>query len=379
MQPLTLEILSENHPLYERVKTLGFPENKMEHYRNFNINPLLAKEYHIETPSIGMPIKGTKLIIENGVVREFPNGVTLSFIDDFQADSMHYDALYFMSHILCKNVIKIQTKEDITFEIEHHLNDKNRFIPYRLAIEIQSNTQVEVFESFQTKGSQESLLLYGIDAFLAKNSTLSWIRNQNRYLDEATIIGSHRYHVAEQSSLNLHTFDLGSGNALHIYKIDLESYASTNASHLLLATQEAHSGNIVYINHNQPHSRSVQESRTILKDKAVGIFDGKILIDHDAKYSKAKQNSKAILLSNNAYMYTKPQLEIYTDELEASHGSSIGELDEEVLFYICSRGIALEEAKKMLVLAFASILIDTLDNAKYEEIIHMDFELAIKD
>ena len=78
-------------------------------------------------------------------------------------------------------------------------------------------------------------------------------------------------------------------------------------------------------------------------------------------------------------MYTKPQLEIYTDELEASHGSSIGELDEEVLFYICSRGIALEEAKKMLVLAFASILIDTLDNAKYEEIIHMDFELAIKD
>ncbi|MDD2358185.1 MAG: SufD family Fe-S cluster assembly protein [Thiovulaceae bacterium] len=379
MQPITLEIANEEHPLYERVKALGIPANKTEHYRHFAIKPLLSKEYDITIPTVGTPIQGTKLIIENGVVKEYPNGVTLSFIDDFQADSTHYDALYFMSHVLCQNVINIQTKNDITFEIEHHFSDKNRFIPYRIAIQIEANTQVEVFESFHTKGSQESLLLYGVDVYIASESRLNWIRNQNRYLDEAAIVGSHHYHAAEQSSLDLHTFDLGSGNALHIYKIDLDSYASTNASHLLLATQEAHSGNVVYINHNQPHSKSIQESRTILKDGATGIFDGKILINHDAKYSKAKQNSKAILLSKNAHMYTKPQLEIYTDELEASHGSSIGELDEEVLFYICSRGIELEEAKKMLVLAFASILIDTLDNAKYEEIIRMDFELAIKD
>lgn len=379
MEPLTLEMAHVEHPLYERVKALGIPGNKTEHYRNFAIKLILSQEYNVKIPSSRTPIQGTKLLIENGIVKEYPSGVILSFIDDFRADSTHYDALYFMSHILCKNVINIQTTNDITFEIEHHFTEKSTLLPYRIAIQTKENTQVKVFESFQTKGSQESLLLYGIDAYIARDSTLSWIRNQNRYLDEATIIGSHRYHGVGQSTLNLHTFDFGSGNVLHLYKIDLDDYATTNASHLLLATKEARSGNVVYINHNQPHSISVQESRTILKDGATGIFDGKILVGHDAKYSKAKQNSKAILLSQRAHMYTKPQLEIYTDELEASHGSTIGELDEKSLFYMRSRGIELQEARKMLVLAFASILIDALENAKYEEKIRMDFELAMED
>jgi Fe-S cluster assembly protein SufD len=379
MKALTLELAQTAHPLYERIKELGIPGNKTEHYRNFAIKPILSKEYNIKIPATGQAHKGAKLIIENGVVTEYPDGVLLSYSDDFHADIMHYDALYFMSHILCPNVINIQISQDIAFEIEHHFTDKNTLIPYRIAMQTKENTQVKVFESFQTKESQESLLLYGIDTYIAKNSTLTWIRNQNRYLDETVVIGSHHYHVAEQSSLNLHTFDFGSGNALHIYKIDLDDYAATNAAHLLLATKEARSGNVVYINHNKPHSKSVQESRTILKDGATGIFDGKILIGHDAQYSKAQQNSKAILLSEHAHMYTKPQLEIYTDELEASHGSTIGELDEQALFYICSRGIQLQEARKMLVLAFASILIDILESAQYEEKIRVDFELAMEE
>lgn len=379
MKPVTLEMLQKEHPLYQRVQELGIPGNKTEHYRKFGIKPILSGEYHIKIPVQNTPIEGAKLIIENGVVLEYPKGIELSFNDDFQVDMTHYDALYFMSHILCKKVINIKIKEDITFEVEHNFTDAKTFIPYRIAVQTQENSQVEIFESFETRGSKGSLLLYGIDAYIAKDSTLSWIRNENINPDEAIVVGSHRYHSAEQSELNLHTFDFGSGQALHIYKIDLDEYAKTHASHLLLATKKAQRGNIVYINHNQPHTKSLQESRTILKDEATGIFDGKILIEREAKYSKTTQDSKAILLSKHAHMYTKPQLEIYIDELEASHGSTIGELDEKALFYMRSRGIKIEDARKMLVLAFASILIDTLDNAKYEERVRVNFESAMEE
>jgi len=288
----------------------------------------------------------------------------------------HYDALYFLSHALTPAVICIEAWEDIVFELEHEFTKKQTFLPYRISFKTAPNTRVEVLERFQTQGSEKSLLLYGLDAEVSADSTLCWIRDENTPYEDATVIGTHHYNVAKQGALELKTFDFGSGLALHLYKIDLSDYAWTDASHLVLATEEARRGNVALINHNKPYAKSVQEARTILKGKATGIFESRIHVGHEAKYSNAKQNSKAVLLGENAYMYAKPQLEIYIDELEASHGATIGQLDIDALFYLRSRGISLDEARKMLVLAFADILIDTLTNKEAVEKIHTDFETA---
>jgi len=374
MRPVTLELADTKHPLYKRLSTLGIPANKTEQYRHFAIKPILARNYNIEIPKENKPIEGSKLIIENGIIKEYPKGSKISFNQNFEADNEHFDALYFLSHIMSNSVICIEVTQDMVFELEHYFTKEKTFLPYRISIKTAPNTRVEVIETFHTKETKGSLLLYGIDANIAKDSTLRWIRHEGMVSGETIIIGTHRYDVNNQGALELKTFDFGNANILHLYKIDLSNYAWTEASHLLLATKDAHRGNVVLINHNQPYAKSVQEARSILKGEAIGIFDGRICVHHDAKYSNAKQNSKAILLNEKTHMYVKPQLEIYIDELEASHGSTIGQLDENALFYLRSRGIALNDAKKILVLAFADILIDSIRDDTLRNKIHKEFE-----
>ncbi|MFA6137477.1 MAG: SufD family Fe-S cluster assembly protein [Sulfurimonas sp.] len=376
MQPVTLELANAKHPLYERLSSLGLPGNKTEHYKHFAIKSLLAREYTLNMPEAFRPSEGEKLVIQDGMVTEFPKGVKVSLKDDFTVDIEHYDALYFLSHALTSAVIFIEVLEDAVFELEHEFTQKQTFLPYRISLKTAANTKVEVFEKFRTQGSEKSLLLYGVDAEVSTDSTLCWIRDENTLHKEATVIGTHHYNVAKRGALELKTFDFGSGLALHLYKIDLSDYAWVDASHLVLATEEARRGNVALINHNKPYSKSVQEARSIIKGKATGIFNSRIYVGHDARYSNAKQNSKAVLLSEDASMYAKPQLEIYIDELEASHGATIGQLDLDALFYLRSRGIALDEARKMLVLAFADTLINTVSNKEAVKKIHTDFETA---
>ena len=374
MQTLSLDSFNTNHPLYERLKDLGIPKTKTEQYKNFPIKSMLDKEYKFEKLRYEPVQSGDKLVIENGVVLEYPKNVTIMFDKSFEADKEHFDATYFISHILSPTVINIEILEDIKFEIQHRFSDKETLLSYRVFIKTAPSIKVEILESFYTFGSENSLLLYGVDADIEKKSTLTWVRDENRFDNEANILGSHSYNLKDNAALELKTFDFGSANSLHLYKIDLARYAWTDAAHLLLANKRARRGNVVQINHNAEYAKSVQEARSILKDNATGIFDAKILVTQDAKYSNAAQNSKAILLDESTRMYAKPQLEIYIDELEASHGSSIGTLDEEALFYLCSRGISRSDAKKMLVLAFANRLIDTVADASFIEKIRNDFE-----
>lgn len=378
MHAIDLSLADNTHKLYTYLSELGIPGNKTEHYKNFGIKPILLKEYHLPQYEEMQAQEGEKLIIKNGRVIEYPKGIALHMQSDFDADTAHYDALYYMSHIVAPAVISIELNGDANFEIEHICDEPQRLFTYRLHIKTAPNTQAEVFETFQMQGSQESLLIYGLDAEVSPDSTLHWIRDEYARKDEAIVIGSHYCNVQRQGVFELKSFDFGSGQALHIYKIDLGDYAWSNAEHLLLASAEAHRGNVVAVNHNRPYAKSVQEARSILKDTATGIFDAKIHVAHDARYSNAQQNSKAILLSDHAHMYAKPQLEIYTDELEASHGSTIGQLEEDLLFYLCSRGIRKDEARKMLILAFADTLINSVANTKALERIHQDFEHSYK-
>ena len=376
MQAVTLSLATAEHPLYSRLSKLGIPGNKTEQYKNFAIKPLLAKGYKLLETKQVEPQEADKIVIENGVVATVSKNVKVSFKDNFEADLEHYDALYYISHIIAKKTICFEIDGDGEFIIEHKISEQEALIDYRICITTKPNTQVQVFETFDVSEAKNSLLLYGTDAQISRDSTLRWIRDENMHKDGCTVIGTHHVDVAKQGVIELKTFDFGSGSALHLYKIDLANYAWADAEHLLLATQESKRGNVVVINHNEPYAKSVHNARSILRDKATGIFDGRIVVKHDAKYANAQQDSKAILLSDHAHMYAKPQLEIYTDELEASHGSTIGQLDEETLFYLRSRGISQNEAKKMLVLAFANVLMESVGKGEIFDTIHNHFEQA---
>jgi len=123
--------------------------------------------------------------------------------------------------------------------------------------------------------------------------------------------------------------------------------------------------NNTYIIHSDESSVTNQEIRQIIKEKAKSVFWSMVEVKNKAKFSKVYQNSKSILLNDEAFAVSKPQLKIFIDELEASHGSTIGNIGEEELFYLKSRGIEEKIAKKMIILSFIKeIFKDEIDTEK---------------
>ena len=147
---------------------------------------------------------------------------------------------------------------------------------------------------------------------------------------------------------------------------------------LYLAGDRQHVDNYTEIDHLKPHGTSFELYKGILSGAAHGVFNGKIVVHKDAQKTDARQVNKNLLLSENAVVNTKPQLEIHADDVKCSHGSTIGQLDGDALFYLRSRGLDLEEARSLLSFAFAAdvvarIKIDSL-RARLEEYLAAQFQ-----
>jgi Fe-S cluster assembly protein SufD len=112
------------------------------------------------------------------------------------------------------------------------------------------------------------------------------------------------------------------------------------------------------IDHAMPHCPSHELYKGILADKARAVFNGKIVVRQDAQKTNAKQTNKALLLSDQAQINTKPQLEIFADDVKCTHGAAIGQLDEDALFYMRARGIGEADARNLMIHAFAGEVLD---------------------
>ena len=112
------------------------------------------------------------------------------------------------------------------------------------------------------------------------------------------------------------------------------------------------------IDHARPHCSSRESYKGILDGKSTGVFNGKILVRKDAQKTDSRQSDKNLLLSESATINTKPQLEIFADDVKCTHGATIGQIDPEAIFYLRSRGIGLDEARKLLIVAFAGEIVD---------------------
>ena len=362
--------------LIEKIQELGLPTRKSEAYRYVEIEPLLRQTYEC-AEFRPKPIEyGEQIVIVNGIVTTAPKGIRVYYGDFDDINMNHYDPLYFLGHILATRVIMIEIDGDSDVELLHRFTRSNSLIAYRIVIKNQANRHASVYEYFESDNAKDSLVLYGYDIVVTKESTLSFIKNQTINDNAYHMVASHNIMVEKQASMMLKTFDFGNSSALQLLNVELDAHATIDTGHLLYILDEVKRGTVSKIVHKGEHSHSVQEAKNILEAKARGIFDALIKVEQSAKYTKTRQNSKAILLGDAAFMVAKPQLEIYIDELEASHGSTTGQLDVDQLFYLQSRGISELEARKMLVIAFANTLIETVRDGRQQEKIQKSFEEA---
>lgn len=140
----------------------------------------------------------------------------------------------------------------------------------------------------------------------------------------------------------------------------LGRHAEAHVGGLAICDKEQHIDNFAFLDHAVPNCTSNELFKYVLQEKSTGVFCGKILVEKDAQKTQAYQNNRNLCVSEDAHMYSKPQLEIYADDVKCSHGLTTGQLDEDALFYMRARGIEKEEARLLLMVAFTQDVVDMI-------------------
>jgi Fe-S cluster assembly protein SufD len=183
---------------------------------------------------------------------------------------------------------------------------------------------------------------------------------------QAFHIASLNFQQERSSSVTTHAIALGGALDREDVTTVLCGEGAESLLHgLYVISGEQHVDNHTVIDHAKPHCSSRELYKGILDGSSSGVFNGKIIVRKDAQKTDSKQSNKNLLLSENAVINTKPQLEIYADDVKCTHGATIGQIDQEAVFYLRSRGIGLEEARALLTQAFAS---DVIEKIKFESV-----------
>jgi Fe-S cluster assembly protein SufD len=216
------------------------------------------------------------------------------------------------------------------------------------------NSQIKVLESHHGLGEKAYFNNAVTEVVVQENARINHMRVQDESPGAYHITSLQAYQERD-SYYSLVNVDLGGALVRNNLSIKLD--AENCEAHIIgfyLGGGKQHMDNHTAIDHAKPNCFSNELYKGILGGKARGVFSGKIFVHPDAQKTNAYQNNKALILSDDAVINTKPQLEIFADDVKCSHGATVGQLDKEALFYLRSRGIAEEKANSILQYAFAS-------------------------
>jgi Fe-S cluster assembly protein SufD len=247
---------------------------------------------------------------------------------------------------------------DRPVEIIHIGDAKAESFHLRNAIVMGANSRAAVIETYVGRGSYWTNAVTSVR--LAERATLTQVKLQDED-PEAIHLAVARATVGRGARYRGFGLTLGgllSRQDIHV-ALDDGAECAVNGAYLLRGAQE--STNAVVIDHDAPNGVTRELWKGVMDDRAHGVFLGRIAVRPDAQKSDAQQTNRNLLLSDRAAVDTKPELEILADDVKCSHGAAVGELDSAMLFYLRARGIGLEEARRLLVEAFALEAVDTVE------------------
>ncbi|EDY87569.1 FeS assembly protein SufD [gamma proteobacterium HTCC5015] len=236
----------------------------------------------------------------------------------------------------------------------------------RIWLEAAENSQIAVVEEYSSEGADPTLTNAAVEMTLAANAHVNWVRLALE-AEHSQHIGATGAVLAQHARLEHHHIGFGGQLRRHDLQVRLEeSGAECKLNGVAVTQGRQHFDNHTVIEHIAPHCNSEETYRNIAADRSHAIFNGRIHIHQDAQKSLAEMNNKNLLLSNGAEIDTKPELEIYADDVKCAHGATIGRLDEKSLFYLVARGINRLDAKALLSMAFINELVDEvpIDNVR---------------
>ncbi|NNC60723.1 MAG: Fe-S cluster assembly protein SufD, partial [Eudoraea sp.] len=239
-------------------------------------------------------------------------------------------------------------------------NEASLMLQPRNLIIAEENAELQVIERHQSLTSNAVLTNCVTEIFAAKNAIVDYYKVQNDSKD-ASLIDNTYIAQKDKSVVKVHTFSFGgklTRNNLNFYQ-NGEHIDSTLKGVTILGEKQ-HVDHHTLVHHQQPNCESHQDYKGIYGEKSTGVFNGKIIVDKIAQKTNAFQQNNNVLISDKATINTKPQLEIFADDVKCSHGCTIGQLDEDALFYLQSRGIPRKEATGLLMYAFANNVLESV-------------------
>jgi Fe-S cluster assembly protein SufD len=239
-------------------------------------------------------------------------------------------------------------------------NQKSLWLQPRNLIIVNEGSRVEIIERHQSLKDHSVVTNSLTEIYAEKNSFVDFYKIQND-LNTASLIDNTFISQQRDSNVSVHTFSFGgklTRNNLNFYHHG-ENINSTLKGITILESNQ-HVDHNTLVNHAHPNCESHQDYKGIFSDRSVGVFNGKIIVDKIAQKTNAFQQNNNILIDNKSKVNTKPQLEIFADDVKCSHGCTVGQLDREALFYLKSRGIPDKEAKALLTYAFANNVLESV-------------------
>jgi len=234
------------------------------------------------------------------------------------------------------------------------------FNQHRNLIIVEDNADITLIICDHTQSPQKFLTNAVTEVYVGENAHFDIIRVQNEHNNACkitnTFIHQERNSTASSNNITLHG-GLIRNSTYHFLNGE---GAQSNSYGLFLADKFQHIDNFINVEHIAPNCHSNQLFKGVLDDMATGAFNGRIYVAKDAQGTMAYQKNNNILLTDDAKMDSKPQLEIYANDVKCSHGATVGQLDENSLFYLQSRGIEKREAKLMLMFGFAHEVIQNI-------------------
>lgn len=391
----------------EKLGEINFPHRKQEDWKYYDFADILESEFNIEGSSFaedsGLDDAEIASLIDKYVFRETAenlivtiNGAYSSKFSSFDFSNEEICILNFnklneiKSHNHCKSIIKNNFASEINEEPSYfkaintalindgfllaikenhqstkplqvlHISNKNNFNQTRALIHAGKNSKQEIIVSYIGMPNSNYFTNAVIECHLEDGAHLKLDKVQNESSD-AIRLYDFKAELNRDCNFVFNAFSFGAKSSRDNICVNLNgpgSHADVNGLYVLNDKRKSH--HIVTINHNVPNCTSGQLFKGILQDESRAEFNGLIEVARDAQQTDATQLNKNLLLSNKAHVDSRPQLNILADDVKCAHGSTAGQLSEEELFYLQSRGFEKDYAKSVLTYSFCKELIDKI-------------------
>lgn len=380
----------------EHFKTLGFPGTKHEEWKYSNVKKLIGNHYNFhpksdisqeELNSFQLPdLEGNILYFINGVyhpefsvLKETGDKIQVLTFKQAQKEdpellNKHYskladndtEAFTAMNTAMANDGIIVYVKKGACLEqpvILRMISDnreENVGSVLRNLVIVEENAEVKLAEAFRSFGDHAGFVNTVTEISVAKEARVDYYKVQDD-TDNMYHIGTTNVYQEDKSYFYSATITLNGGFIRNNLNLTLDGeYIDSHMYGLYIPNGKQHIDNHTVADHRKPNSESNELYKGILMDESTGVFNGKIFVREDAQKTNAYQNCRNVVMSEKATMNTKPQLEIWADDVKCSHGTTTGKLNDEAIFYMQSRGIPKMEAIRLQLLAFAEDVVSQI-------------------